>query len=156
MRWSRLFTAGTLFLSVLLAATSNTIANTSRQNPAPRAAGSEALQTAAQLVQQGRLDEAERQARRALSDPVTEAAAYSVLGTISFQRQRFDESILRFKKAIQLNDRLLGAHLTLAEIYMRQGKPALAEPLFERVLKLDPSNVAARMALARSGAEKGD
>jgi tetratricopeptide (TPR) repeat protein len=113
------------------------------------------LQTAAVLVQQGQLDEAERQARKALSDPATQAPAYSVLGTIRFQQKRFDDSIVLFKKAIQLDNRLLGAHLSLAEAYTLQGKPALALPLYERVLKLDPSNVAARLALARSETEKG-
>jgi tetratricopeptide (TPR) repeat protein len=99
--------------------------------------GREALQKAAQFVRQGRLDEAEREARRALADPTTQAAAYSVLGTISFQRQRVDDSISFLKKAIQLDDRLLGAHLSLAEIYVRQGNIAAARPLVERVLTLD-------------------
>ena len=74
------------------------------QGGPPRADSSQALQSAAHLVQQGRLDEAEAQARRALGDPTTQAAAYSVLGTISFQRKRLDESIVFFKKAIQLDN----------------------------------------------------
>ena len=45
-----------------------------------------ALQKAAPLVQQGRLDEADQQARLALADPETRAVAYSVLGTIRFAR----------------------------------------------------------------------
>ena len=72
------------------------------QNAATRVDGREALQHAARLVQEGRLDEAEAQARRALADPATQAAAYSVLGTIRFQQQRFDDSIVLFQKAIQL------------------------------------------------------
>ncbi len=78
-----------------------------------------------------------------------------MLGTIRFHQKRFDDSIVLFKKAIRLDDRLLGAHLTLAEAYAVQGKPTLAVPLYEHVLKLDPSNVAARLALARSETEKG-
>lgn len=89
-------------------------------------------------MQEGRLDEAEAQARRALTDPATQAAACSVLGTIRFQQQRFDDSIVLFQKAIQLDDSLIGAHLSLAQVYMLQGKPALAMPLVARVLKLDP------------------
>jgi hypothetical protein len=34
------------------------------------------------LVQQGKLGEADRQARRALADPETRAVAYSILGTM--------------------------------------------------------------------------
>jgi len=92
-------------------------------------------------VQQGRLDEAEAQARRALGDPATQAVAYSVLGTISFQRNQLDDSIVSFKKAIALNDRLVGAHLSLAQVYTLQGKPALALPSLERALALEPSRV---------------
>ena len=89
-------------------------------------------------MQQGTLDEAEAQARRALADPATEAAACSVLGTIRFQQQRFDDSIDFFQKAIHLDDSLMGARLSLAQVYLLQGKPALAMPVVERVLKLDP------------------
>ena len=125
------------------------------QSGPPRADGSQALQSAAHLVQQGRLDEAEAQARRALSDPATQAAAYSVLGTISFQRKRLDDSIVFFKKAIQLDERLVGAHLSLAQVYMLQGEPALALPLFERALKLAPLNADARLGVAWSAMESG-
>jgi len=98
----------------------------------------EALQRAATLVQQGRLDEAEQQARLALSDPETQAVAYSVLGTIRFQQKRLPESVTFLQKAIGLNGNLLGAHLSLAQIYAVQGKEDLAIPLFRRVLTLDP------------------
>jgi tetratricopeptide (TPR) repeat protein len=125
------------------------------QNAAPRVDSREALQHAARLVQQGMLDEAEYEARRALADPDTRAAAYSVLGTIRVQQKRFDDSITFFKKAIALDDSLPGATLSLAQMYALQEKPALARPLFERVLQLDPSNVAARVAVARSETENG-
>ena len=92
----------------------------------PRADGSAGPSECGALVQQGRLDEAEAQAQRALSDPATRAAAYSVLGTIRFQRKRLDDSVVSFKKAIALDDRLVGAHLSLAQVYTLQGKPALA------------------------------
>ena len=55
--------------------------------PAPVDARS-ALQHAAALAQQGRLDEADQQARLALTDPDTQAAACSVLGAIRFRQQR--------------------------------------------------------------------
>jgi cellulose synthase operon protein C len=136
-------------------ATPEAAASTRGQSGPPRADGSQALQSAAHLVQQGRLDEAEAQARRALGDPATQAAAYSVLGTISFQRKRLDDSIVFFKKAIQLDERLVGAHLSLAQVYMLQGEPALALTLFERVLKMAPSNADAQLGVAWSALESG-
>ena len=114
----------------------------------------EALQNAASLVQQGRLDEADQQAQLALSDPQTRAVACSVLGSIRFQQKRLPESVRLLEEAIRLEPHLLGAHLTLAEVYALQGKPELALPLYRHVLTLDPSNAPARLALARSETEK--
>jgi tetratricopeptide (TPR) repeat protein len=113
----------------------------------------EALQRAAALVREGRLDEGERALKNALTDPNTQAVACSVLGTIRFQQKRLAESVGFLEKAIALEPKLVGAHLSLAQVYILQGKPKLAEPMFRRVLKLDPSNEAAKMALARSETE---
>jgi tetratricopeptide (TPR) repeat protein len=110
-------------------------------------AGREALQKAALLVQQGRLEEADQQARLALTDPETKAIAYSVLGAIRLQQRRLDEGASFLQKAIRLEPRLLGAHLNLADVYTRQGKPDLALASFRRVLELDPSNATATSAL---------
>src|SRR5262245_7026051 len=124
-RRSYSFTPSTLSLCALIAtATLHASPTTLLQGSAPRAGSREALQNAARLVQQGTLDEAEAQARRALADPATEAAACSVLGTIRFQQQRFDDSIDFFQKAIHLDDSLMGARLSLAQVYLLQGKPA--------------------------------
>jgi tetratricopeptide (TPR) repeat protein len=116
----------------------------------------EALQKAASLVQEGRLEEADREARLALSDPSTRAVACSVLGTIRLQQKRLLESANFLQQAIRLEPHLLGARLTLAQVYMIQGKTEPALALYRRVLQLDPSNSTARLALARSEAEKGN
>ncbi len=121
-----------------------------------RADSREALERAASLVQQGHLEEADQQARLALSDPETRAVACSVLGTIRFQQKRLAESASFLHEAIRLNPHLLGAHLSLAEVYRLQGKPELALGLYRRILVLEPSNAAARLALARSETEKGN
>jgi tetratricopeptide (TPR) repeat protein len=121
-----------------------------------RVDGRDALHKAALLVQQGRLDEADRQVQPALSDPETQAVACSVLGTIRFQQKRFEESATLLEKAIRLEPALIGAHLTLAQVYILQGKSELALRLSRRILELDPSNAAARLALARSETEKGN
>ena len=116
----------------------------------------EALNKAADLVQQGRLNEAEQQARLALSYPDTRAAACSVLGTIRFQQKRLAESASFLREAIRLEPHLLGARLSLAEVYGLQNKPSLAVDLYGKILELDPSNSAARFALARSESDKGN
>src|SRR5688572_16241830 len=124
--------------------------------PAPAGESREALQRAAHLVQQGRLEEAEAHAQLALSNPETRGAAHSVLGAIRFQQERLDESARLLHEAIRLEPRLIGAHLTLAEVHIAQGQVDLATPLFRRVLELDPMNSTARFGLARAEAEKGN
>jgi tetratricopeptide (TPR) repeat protein len=108
-----------------------------------------ALQNATSLFEQGKLEEADRQAQLALFDPTTRAVACSVLGSIRLQQKRLPESVRFLKEAIRLEPHLLGAHLTLAQVYTLQGTPDLARPLYRRVLVLDPSNLPARYALAR-------
>jgi tetratricopeptide (TPR) repeat protein len=108
----------------------------------------QALEQAANLVQRGELQQAEQMARTALADPATSAAANSVLGSIRFQQKRLPESIIFFQEAIRLEPRLIGAHLTLGQIYSAQGKPDLAVKMYHQVVALDPSNLPARMFLA--------
>lgn len=107
------------------------------------------MQKAASLVEEGKLDEADRMVQSALSDPKTRAAACSVLGSIRFRQNRLPESTELLKEAIRLQPHLLGAQLTLAQIYSLQGKQELAYPIYKRVLTLDPSNAIARLELAR-------
>lgn len=132
--------------------------------PAAAAAGSqstgvdgrEALKAAVALVQQGKLGEADRQAQRALADPETRAVAYSILGTIKLQQNRLDDSARLLGEAIRLEPRLVGAQLSLAQLYTLQNKPDLALARFQTVLELDPGNPPARLALARTAVEKGN
>lgn len=116
----------------------------------------QALQRAAELVEQGHLEEADRQAHLALSNPRTRAAACSVLGTIRLQQKRTPESVNFFQEAIRLEPRLIGARLSLAEEYMAQGKQPAAIAMYRRVLEFDQSNAVARFALAKTETEKGN
>jgi tetratricopeptide (TPR) repeat protein len=118
--------------------------------------GREALKAAVALVQQGKLGEADRQAQKALADPETRAVAYSILGTIKLQQSRLDDSAKLLGEAIRLEPRLVGAQLSLAQVYTLQNKPDLALARFKTVLELDPANPSARLALARSEVEKGN
>ncbi len=115
-----------------------------------------ALQNAASLFEQGRLEEADQQAQLALSNPQTRPVACSVLGSIRLQQKRLPESARLLQEAIRLEPHLLGAHLSLAQVYTLQRKPELALPLYRRVLTFDPSNATARLALAQSETEKGN
>jgi tetratricopeptide (TPR) repeat protein len=124
--------------------------------PAYAADSRAALQKAADLVEQGHLQEADHQAHLALADPQTRAAACSILGTIRLQQKRIPESINFLQEAIRLEPRLVGARLSLAEAYTAQGKQAPAIAMYRRVLELDSSNALARFALARYESDKGN
>jgi tetratricopeptide (TPR) repeat protein len=115
-----------------------------------------ALQSAAELVQKGDLDRAERQAHLALNDPQTRAGACSVLGTIRLQQRRLPEGIKFLEEAIRIEPRLVGARLSLAEAYTTQGKQESAAAMYHRVLDMDSSNALARFALARYENRKGN
>lgn len=114
-----------------------------------------ALREAALLAQQGRLEDAERRVGPALADPATRAVAQSILGGIRLQQQQLGESARLLEDAIRLEPRLIGAHLTLAQVYTLEKKPKAALGLYRRVIELDPSNASARIALARSEVEAG-
>jgi tetratricopeptide (TPR) repeat protein len=118
--------------------------------------GREALEAAVALVQQGKLAEADRQAQRALADPETRAVAYSILGTIKLQQKSLGDSAKLLGEAIRLEPRLVGAQLSLAQVYSLQNKPDLALARYQTVLELDPNNASARLALARLEVEKGN
>src|SRR5947208_876513 len=115
----------------------------------------QAIARAVDLVQQGRLEEADLQAHVALADPSTRAVACSVLGTIRLQQKRLPESVKFLHEAIQLEPKLVGARLTLAEAYAVEGNSESALAAYREVLRLDSNNASARLALAQSEAEKG-
>jgi tetratricopeptide (TPR) repeat protein len=118
--------------------------------------GREALKAAVALVQQGKLSEADRVAQRALADPETRAVALSILGTIKLQQNSLDDSAKLLGEAIRLEPRLVGAQLSLAQVYTFQNKLDLALSHFQKVHELDPGNPSARLALARAEVEKGN
>src|SRR6188474_922850 len=125
-------------------------------SPAARASTpAEQLQRAVALAEQGRLAEAAKAAESAMTDPATRPVACSVLGTIRIRQQRFDEAVPLLQEAIRLEPRLVGAHLSLAELYMLRRDTEHAVPLYRRVVELDAGNVSARLALARIEIERG-
>jgi tetratricopeptide (TPR) repeat protein len=116
----------------------------------------EALRAAALLVQQGRLEEADQQARLALDNPETRAAAFSVLGTIRLQQQRLDESAAFLREAIRLDANLLGAQINLAQIYILQRDPARALDTYDAVLRIKPDAMAALRQAAGIAEQHGE
>jgi tetratricopeptide (TPR) repeat protein len=98
---------------------------------------------------QGDLNGAEKAARLALAKPATRALAYATLGTIRLQQKRLVESSRYLQQAIRLNSGLLGARLTLGQVYALQNKTEPARQTFQQAMKLDPQNPVPRLNLAQ-------
>jgi tetratricopeptide (TPR) repeat protein len=141
----------TLIMAVVMAWLPGAAAGSSQSTATD---GREALEAAVALVQKGKLEEADHLAQRALADPETRAVACSILGTIKLQQNRLDESARLLGEAIRLEPGLVGAQLSLAQVYTLQNKPDLATARYQKVLELDPENPSARLALARAEVEK--
>jgi len=112
------------------------------------------IETAAQLLTNGDTAQAEVEARKALQSPSTRALALAVLGTIRLQQGKTEESTKFLEQALALNPRLLGARTTLGNAYAFSNKPDLAAKCFREVLKVDPSNFAARFDLFKLEASR--
>jgi len=107
------------------------------------------IKTAAQLLSQGRKEEAEREARLALGNPTIRPLALAMLGTIRLEEGKYQESTQFLTKAVELNPHLSGAWTTLGDAYVLQNKPDLASQSFEKALTADPANNQARYDLAK-------
>jgi tetratricopeptide (TPR) repeat protein len=107
------------------------------------------IETAAQLLSQGQVQQAETEARLALDNPSTRPLGLALLGTIRLQEGKYDESTTFLTQALALNPRLVGARTTLGNSYMLQGKPDSARKSFQEALRLDPTNFNARLDLAK-------
>lgn len=115
--------------------------------PAFAADAQQALQQAASLVREGRLEEAAAQARIAYADPAARAAACSVLGAIRLQQQQLGDSARFLEEALKLEPSLPGASLNLAQVYALQGAPDRALAVLRRAATLNPANDAVSGAL---------
>src|SRR6266403_1871271 len=107
------------------------------------------IETAAQLLSQGQVQQAETEARLALDNPSTRPLGLALLGTIRLQEGKYDESTSLLTQALALNPRLVGARTTLGNSYLLQGKPDSARKSFQEALRLDPTNFNARLDLAK-------
>ena len=112
------------------------------------------IEIAAQLLTNGDTAQAEVEARKALQSPSTRALALAMLGTIRLQQGKTEESTKFLEQALALNPRLLGARTTLGNAYAFSNKPDLAAKCFREVLKVDPSNFAARFDLFKLEASR--
>jgi tetratricopeptide (TPR) repeat protein len=113
------------------------------------------IRRSSELISQGNLAAAEKEANQALSTPSTQSLAYAALGAIRLKQKKYDEGEQLLRKAVKLNPDLVGARLNLGNVYLLQGKTQRASEIFRHVLKQDPQNVTARLSVAKIESENG-
>src|SRR5205807_5270362 len=94
------------------------------------------IETATRLLSEGKLPQAESEARQALKSPGTRALGLAMLGTISLQEGKSKESTRFLVQALALNPGLVGARTSLGNAYFLQGESDLARKSFEEVLRI--------------------
>lgn len=121
------------------------------------------LRQAGDLERQGKPEEAERKYIAVISLDPRSVDAYEGLGNLYLAMKKYDEAreALNFLTKFRPND--ASVIVSLGEVALAEGKPALALPYFARAVELRPSNPkyldflieAAILAGNRSEAERG-
>jgi tetratricopeptide (TPR) repeat protein len=124
--------------------------------PLPAYPVTDHLEKSLELVSQGDLNGAEKEARLALNDPLSRARAWATLGAIRLGQAKYEESEGFLNTALQLDPRLVGARINLGNVCVLRGKADQARNLFKSVLKIDPGNLNARFDLAKLEAQSGN
>src|SRR6185437_12549478 len=84
---------------------------------------------------------------------------YTLLGMLDSNRGRSDAAIANFRKAAERNPGDLRNAYALAQEFEKKGGPDSASELqtaLEKILALDPDNIAAQLELARIAAKRGE
>jgi Predicted N-acetylglucosaminyl transferase len=96
-----------------------------------------------------KLLEAEEICRGIIAENPDFIDAYALLGEIHFSQGLFDDAIIDYKHALNIDDSFLGGHIALARLYMNSGKFDNAEKQCSDALsKLDPDNLQIQMLLS--------
>ncbi len=107
------------------------------------------------LVQQRRLEAAERQFRRVLEDDPEHAGAYFALGSLALPLGRLDEAERLFQLVLRIDAEYPGAHARLGQIMLRRGRRSRAAGHFLAELKRSGNDASALAELGRLLLEAG-
>ncbi|MBV8601480.1 MAG: tetratricopeptide repeat protein [Candidatus Eremiobacteraeota bacterium] len=91
-------------------------------------------------VRQGRLADAERIAKRAVTFNKDNKTAYTTYGQVLATEQKYDDARAEFELAAKLDPKDPGPVLLEANTYLKQNAIALASSLYDRALTIDPSS----------------
>ncbi len=126
---------------------------TQRRNGAPVASSGGATDPAQlfeagqDALNQGRLDEAERDFRQVLAANPRAGGAYANLGVVYMRRKQWTKALEMLRKAEHLMPQVPGIRLNIGLAYYRQSEFLKAIPLFESVLRDQPGDLQPRHLL---------
>jgi tetratricopeptide (TPR) repeat protein len=106
----------------------------------PKAEASPAFVEAQELLAQGRLDEAKQKIQEQLKADPSSVEGYNLLGIILSNQKNFLDALDAFQQALKLNPQSVKTHGNLANFYIAEGKPDLAENEFRSALALAPAD----------------
>ena len=92
-------------------------------------------------TQSNRFADAERVAKRALTFNKDDKGAYETYGGVLESEQKFDDARVQYETAAKLDPKDAQPVLLEARSYLKQNAVALAAPLFDRALAIDPNNI---------------
>ncbi len=110
----------------------------------------EELQKTSELIQAGKLDDAERLCREALRTAPKQFHALYLLGFTQMRKKEFDSAEKTIREAIQLNASMPDAHYNRGCALQELGRDADALASFERALLLNPHYLHAEFNRATS------
>jgi tetratricopeptide (TPR) repeat protein len=115
-----------------------------------------AVETAWQLLAQGRRDQAVTLLRDLIRGDPRNADARLLLGSVLMESGERSESIAQLSEAVRLLPKSAEAHNALGEAYNAFGETTTAQPEFERAVELDPRHAQAHVNLAAILLQQGE
>ena len=108
----------------------------------------ERIERAATLINDNRIEEAERELSRVLKLRPNDPTALNLMGTIRARQGKMNEAEDLFTRAVSIDNRMVGARMNLAYLYLLKGAPDKSGLQLQEVLRVEPQNADASYRLA--------
>jgi tetratricopeptide (TPR) repeat protein len=129
-----------ILFAALLPPFSNAQQPPAHKNDAPVALSNSPLLHAQELIQTGQLDQAKNVINEQLLRDPANVEAYNLMGIILTNEKNYTDALGAFQQALKLKPNSTSTHNNLANLYVAQQKPDLAQKEFDRVLQIAPAN----------------
>ncbi|HEX6623847.1 MAG TPA: tetratricopeptide repeat protein [Pyrinomonadaceae bacterium] len=84
------------------------------------------------------------------TNPETAKANHVSRGEAYLKERKWQEAVLEFRNAVQIDDKLAAAHWGLAQAYEQLGRGVEALEALQKTVEFDPANAGARLKLANA------